>query len=54
MLDQLGCRGQIPLAPVAGKNASLKQPLDTTEPKLLVVPSELAKCLLPRLSLGEG
>ena len=34
MLDQLGCRGRIPLAPIAGKNASLKQPLDTTKPKL--------------------
>jgi hypothetical protein len=46
MLDQLGCRGRIPLAPIAGKNASLKQPPDTTKPKLAggpVVPSELAK-----------
>jgi hypothetical protein len=34
VLDQLGCRGRIPLAPIAGKNASLKQPLDTTKPKL--------------------
>jgi hypothetical protein len=43
MLDQLGCRGRIPLSPIAGKNASLKQPLDTTEPELAVVPSEWAK-----------
>ena len=34
MLDQLGCRGRIPLAPIAGKNASLKQALDATGPKL--------------------
>ena len=34
MLDQLGCRGRIPLALIAGKNASLKQPLETTKPKL--------------------
>jgi hypothetical protein len=34
MLDQFGCRGRIPLAPMAGKNASLKQSLDTTKPKL--------------------
>jgi hypothetical protein len=32
MLDQLGCRGRIPFAPIAGKNASLKQALDTTKP----------------------
>ena len=34
MLDELGSRGRIPLAPIAGKNTSLKQPLDTTKPKL--------------------
>ena len=34
MLDELGCRGRIPLAPLAGNNASLKQSLDTTEPEL--------------------
>jgi hypothetical protein len=34
MLDELGCRSRIPLAPVAGNNSSLEQPLDTTEPKL--------------------
>ena len=34
MLDELGCRDRVPLAPIAGKNASLEQPLDTTKPKL--------------------
>ena len=34
MLDELGCRGRILLAPIAGKDASLKQSLDTTKPKL--------------------
>jgi hypothetical protein len=34
MLDQLGCRGRIFLAPIAGEDASLKQPLDTTKPEL--------------------
>ena len=34
MLDELGCRGRIPLAPIAGENASFRQPLDATEPKL--------------------
>jgi hypothetical protein len=34
MLDQPSCRGRIPLAPVAGENASLEQPLDTTKPEL--------------------
>ena len=34
MLDEFGCRGRIPLAPIAGKNASLEQPLDTTKPEL--------------------
>jgi hypothetical protein len=44
MLDQLGCRGRIPLAPIAGKDASLKQPLDTTKPKLVGGP----------VGVGEG
>jgi hypothetical protein len=44
MLDQFGCRGRIPLAPIAGKNASLKQPLDTTEPELAGGP----------VGIGEG
>jgi hypothetical protein len=34
MLDQFGCRGRIPVAPIAGKNAGLEQPLDTTKPQL--------------------
>ena len=34
MLDELGCRSRIPLAPIAGENASLEQPMDTTEPEL--------------------
>jgi hypothetical protein len=34
MLHQLGCRGRILLAPISGENASLEQPLDTTETKL--------------------
>lgn len=34
MLHQLGCRGRIPLAPIARENASLEQPLDTTKPQL--------------------
>jgi hypothetical protein len=34
MLDQFGCRGRIPLAPITVKDPCLKQPLDTTEPKL--------------------
>jgi hypothetical protein len=44
MLDQLGCRGRIPPAPIADKNAGLKQPLDTTKPKLAGGP----------VGLGEG
>ena len=44
MLDEFGCRGRIPLAPIAGKNASLKQPLDTTKPKLARGP----------IGVGEG
>jgi hypothetical protein len=44
LLDQLGCRGRIPLAPIAGKNASLQQPLDTIEPKLTGGP----------IGVGEG
>ena len=44
MLDQLGCRGRIPLAPIARKNASFKQPLDATEPQLAGGP----------VGLGEG
>ena len=33
MQDQLGCRGRIPLAPIAGKDG-LKKSLDTTKSKL--------------------
>ena len=33
-LDELRCRGRIPFAPIADKNASLEQPLDTTKPEL--------------------
>ena len=44
MLDRLGCRSRIPLAPVAGKDASLKQSLDRTKPKLAGGP----------IGVGEG
>jgi hypothetical protein len=43
MLDDLRCRGRIPLAPITGKDASLKQPLTRPSRSWLVVPSELAK-----------
>ena len=34
ILDELGCRDRVPLAPIAGKDASLEQPLNTTKPEL--------------------
>jgi hypothetical protein len=34
MLHELGCGGRILLAPIAGKHASVEQPLDTTKPEL--------------------
>ena len=34
MLDEVGRRDRIPLAPIPGKDAGLEKPLDMTEPQL--------------------